>query len=98
MLEMAVDGVWMLEDTVARCRPYAVARALVEPMDTTIPVHILNPTSELVTVYASVILGTLEGVETPVELASGGTSGEGGGLGVRGVSGAGQVDYCVLLV
>ena len=48
-------------------------------MDTTIPVHILNPTSELLTLYTSVILGTLEGVETPVELVSGGVSGEGGG-------------------
>ena len=71
-LTAAVEGIWVIEDTTAKCRPYAVARSLVELNGTEVPVRILNPTSEPITVYAGVLLGTLERVATPVGTRSGG--------------------------
>ena len=45
--------------------PPAVACALVAPTSTTVPVRLLNPLTEPVTVYAGMTLATLESVEPP---------------------------------
>ena len=62
---VAVEGVWLLEEASDKCLLFAVARALVEPTSTTIPVCILNSSEEPVTVYAGMVLATLQGIETP---------------------------------
>ena len=94
-LDAAVDGIWVLEEAAEKHHPFAVARALVEPTTTTIPVRILNPSSEPVTVYSGVVLGTLASAESPMvsgrawgrgvggEVMGGGVGGEvmGGGVG-----------------
>ena len=89
----------MMEDATAKCRPYAVARSLVEPNGTEVLVRILNPTSEPITVYAGVLLGTLERVATPVGTRSGGpgegvvregVGGQGEGVAREGVGGQGD--------
>jgi hypothetical protein len=54
-LAAAVNGVWIMEETTSKHLPFAVARALVEPTNTMVPVRILNPTSEPVTVYGGVV-------------------------------------------
>ena len=86
-LTAAVEGIWEMEDATVKCRPYAVARSLVEPNGTEVPVRILNPTSEPITVYAGVLLGTLEHVATPVGTRSGG---QGDGVAREGVGGQGD--------
>ena len=45
-VEMAVDSVWLVEEAMARGSQLAVARAVVEPASTSIPVRILNSMRE----------------------------------------------------
>ena len=92
-LEAAVEGVWVLEETTDKRPLFAVARALVEPTSTMVPVRVLNPTSEPVTVYGGVVLGRLEMVES--RMGSGGSMGEGGVAGVGGVM-AGEAEVMVV--
>jgi hypothetical protein len=63
--KVSVEGVWLLEEAVDKSLPFAVARALVKPTSTTVPVCILNPTEEPVTVYAGMLLATLQSVTSP---------------------------------
>ena len=56
---------WLLQGAVDKSLPAAVACALVAPTSTTVPVRLLNPLTEPVTVYAGMTLATLESVEPP---------------------------------
>ena len=58
---------WLLEEMTEKRAPTAVARALVQPMNTRVPVRLLNPRAEPLMVYAGMELATLEEAETPVE-------------------------------
>ena len=64
-LDTSVEGVWLLQGAVDKSLPAAVACALVAPTSTTVPVRLLNPLTEPVTVYAGMTLATLESVEPP---------------------------------
>ena len=58
---------WLLEETTEKRAPAAVARALVQPVGTRVPVRLLNPRAEPRMVYAGTELATLEEVEARVE-------------------------------
>ena len=62
-VEDTVVGTWLLEQATDKCLPVAVAHALVEPTSTTIPVRVLNSFEDPVTVYAGMLLATLQGVK-----------------------------------
>ena len=57
---------WLLEETTDKRAPTAVTRALVQPMNTRVPVRLLNLRAEPLMVYAGMELATLEEAETPV--------------------------------
>ena len=65
-LDTPVEGVWLLQGAMDKSLPAAVACALVAPTSTTVPVRLLNPLSEPVTVYAGMTLATLESVKPPL--------------------------------
>ena len=65
-LDTPVEGVWLLQGAMDKSLPAAVACALVAPTSTTVPVRLLNPLTEPVTVYAGMTLATLESVEPPL--------------------------------
>ena len=67
-VEMAVDGVWLVEEAMVRGSQLAVARAVVEPASTSIPVHILNASDEPTTLYAGAVIVTLQHIEPPAEV------------------------------
>ena len=67
-LETAVMGVWLVEETVSGTSQLAVARAVVQPTSTTIPVCILNTSDEPATLYAGAVIAVLEPVEPPLEV------------------------------
>lgn len=70
-----VKGTWLLQEATDKNLPFAVASALVEPTSTTVPLRILNPTEDPVTVYGGTLVATLQGVEVPslgVEAVGGG--------------------------
>ena len=67
-LETAVTGVWLVEETVSGTSQLAVARAVVQPTSTTIPVCILNTSDEPATLYAGAVIAVLEPVEPPLEV------------------------------
>ena len=62
-LDTTVEGVWLLQEAVNKRVPAAVACALVEPSTTAVPVRMMNPKGESVTVYAGMTVATLERVE-----------------------------------
>ena len=64
-VEIPTKGVWLLEGSVKTSLPVAVARTLVEPTNTRIPMRVVNPSAEPITVYSGTVLGTLEEVDTP---------------------------------
>ena len=66
---------WLLETTEKRA-PTAVARALVQPMNTRVSVRLLNPRAEPLMVYAGMELETLEEDDTPVESVNAVSSGD----------------------
>ena len=71
----AVEGTWLLEEATNKHLPFAVARALIEPTSTTVPLCILNPSEDPVTVYTGMLVATLQSVEMPtlgVESVGGG--------------------------
>lgn len=55
-----------MEEAVGRHQQVAVARALVEPTLTAIPVCVLNVSDEPVTLYAGTVVVSLQPVEQPV--------------------------------
>ena len=65
---MAVDGVWLVEEAMARGSQLAVARVVVEPASTSIPVRILNASDEPTTLYAGAVIATLQHIEPPAEV------------------------------
>ena len=67
---------WLLEETTEKRAPTAVARALVQPMNTRVPVRLLNPRAEPLMVDAVMELATLEEAETPVESVNAVSSGD----------------------
>ena len=67
-LETAVEGVWLVEGTVSGASQLAVARALVQPTSTTIPVCILNTSDEPATLYTGAVIAVLEPIELPAEV------------------------------
>ena len=54
------DGSWLLEGVKKDRLPVAVARALVEPKNWRVPVHLVNPRNEVIVVYKNIKLGTLK--------------------------------------
>ena len=64
-IEAPLEGVWLVQEATDRRLPAAVACALVEPTSTTIPLRLLNPRTEPVTVYVGTTLATLEDAEFP---------------------------------
>ena len=63
-IETPVEGVWLVQEAVDK-RPEALACALVQPRANSVPVRLLNPWTEPVTVYAGTTLATLESVDFP---------------------------------
>ena len=64
-IEVPMKGVWLLEGSVKTSLPVAIARTLVEPTYTGIPMRVVNPSEEPITMYSRTVLGTLEEVDTP---------------------------------
>ena len=60
-----VGGAWLLEEATNKHLPFVVARALVEPTSTTVPVCILNLSEDPVTVHAGMLIATLQTVTVP---------------------------------
>ena len=67
---------WLLEETTEKRAPTAVARALVQPMNTRVSVRLLNPRAEPLMVYAGMEFETLEEDDTPVESVNAISSGD----------------------
>ena len=61
---------WLLEETTEKRAPTAVARALVQPTSTRVPIRLLNPRTEPLVVYAGMELATLEEADAPVGLVN----------------------------
>ena len=64
-VEVPTKGVWLLEGSIKTSLPVAVAHTLVEPTNTGIPMHVVNPSEEPITMYSGTVLGTLVEVDTP---------------------------------
>ena len=62
-LDTTVEVIWLLQEAVNQRVPAAVPCALVEPSTTAVPVRMMNPKGELVTVYAGMTVATLERVK-----------------------------------
>ena len=60
----AVEGTWVVEEAAGKKLPFVVARVLVQPKSTAIPLCVLNHTDEPVTVYSGMHLATMQGVES----------------------------------
>ena len=60
-LEATVDGVWLVDEATSKALQVAVARALVQPRSTTIPVRILNMSED--PHYAGTLVGGLQPVD-----------------------------------
>ena len=67
-------GLWLLEETPKRL-PVAVAWGLVEVTSTSIPVIVLNPLEEPVTLYRAMELATLQEVDEPTACEVGSVEG-----------------------
>ena len=66
--ETAVEGVWLVEEAMSGSSQLAVARAVVQPTSTSVPVCILNTSDESTTLYAGAVIATLEHIEPPEEV------------------------------
>ena len=64
-IETLVEGVWLVQEAVDKRPPAALACTLVQPRANSVPVRLLNPWTEPVTVYAGTTLATLESVDFP---------------------------------
>ena len=60
-----LEGLWLLEEATMKRMPVAVARGLVEPMSSRVPLIILNPSMDSVTVYRGMRVATLQSVNVP---------------------------------
>ena len=58
-----LSGIWLLEESVKKCSPAAVARALVRVNAGHVPVRLVNVRSEPVTLYKGLKIATIEQVE-----------------------------------
>ena len=63
-----VEGIWLVEEAVQKHVPVAVARAVVEPQSSTIPVCVLNLSGEPVTLYAGSVIATMTPSGVPVKV------------------------------
>ena len=66
--ETAVSGVWLVEGAANKCSQVAIARAIVQPTSTIIPVCVLNVSEEPVTLYAGAVIATMQHIELPAEV------------------------------
>ena len=67
-------GLWLLEETPKRL-PVAVARGSVEVTSTSVPVIVLNPSEEPVTLYRAMELATMQEVDEPTACEVGSVEG-----------------------
>ena len=68
--ETAADGVWLVEETVGKNEHIAVARAIVKPTSASIPVSVVNISDEPVTLYAGMVVASMQPIEPPAEVGS----------------------------
>ena len=74
-LEEPTSGeTWLLENVVSKQTPIIVARALVQPTPTHVPVRLLNPMSESIIMYAGKEVATIERVEYSLSVVNNITS------------------------
>ena len=64
-VDESCEGEWLLEESSKTRAPVAVARSLVRVTNSNVPVLILNPRAEPVTLYAGTGIAVLERVESP---------------------------------
>ena len=60
-------GVWMVEEKTGKRSPIMVARAVIEPRGGEVPVRLLNPTDQPVTLHKGTQIATLDMVEAPTD-------------------------------
>ena len=63
-----VEGVWMVEEVVTKCPEVAVARAVVQPTSTNIPVRVMNVSDTPATLYAGAVIAVMQHVELPAAI------------------------------
>ena len=72
------EGTWLLEECKSRNLPVRVARALVSPVTTTVPVRLLNLSSETTVVFKGTKVATVEEYDTvPIGATNWTTTAEG---------------------
>ena len=64
--EPVEQGTWLLEEVAGKRAPTAVARAILQPTSTLVPVRLLNPRHESITIYSGTEIATIESVQPPV--------------------------------
>ena len=67
-VETDVELVWLVEEVMLKHVPVAIARAIVEPRSSMIPVCVLNLLGEPVTLYAGSIFASMTPSRPPAEL------------------------------
>ena len=75
-LETSKKGTWLIEEVAIKPPPVAVACALVQTPATIVPVRVLNVTLEPVTLYAGMVVATIQPV-TAMDHAMGSVVGQG---------------------
>ena len=75
-LETSKKGTWLIEEVAIKPPPVAVTCALVQTPATTVPVRVLNVTVEPVTLYAGMVVATIQPV-TAMDHAMGSVVGRG---------------------
>ena len=68
--ETEVKGVWLVEETTKKHSQVAVARAVIEPNSSIIPVCVLNVTDRPITLYAGSAIATMTPIEPPSEVGA----------------------------
>ena len=61
---------WLFEGAVCKYSSVAVARTIVQPTSTTLPVSVLNVRDEPIIVYAGSVLATMSQINPPTEVAA----------------------------
>lgn len=54
------EGTWLLEECTSKSLPIRVARAVVNPMSSTVPIQLLNLSSATATVFKDMKVATVE--------------------------------------
>ena len=67
--DIEVEGAWLVEPTEKEM-PVAVARGLVEPSSTVVPVCVMNMSDQPATLYAGSTIGKLVEVDPPAEVGA----------------------------